>query len=206
MGGARERSLASSTYAPYTWRLLTFMGWNWKCHVIIVIKTGSGGVCCPNALGLVQTVRQIPRVNALGIWLPVSHPPSCIGATSPSRTGLNPLNKQRASDRLNWLSSPLTACQPPKYPVLASVQTRVYKVWMIQRFLTLCDWVILGDIVRLRTSLKPRVSRDFSPASNSGPRGHNGSFPGKSQVCSGAGGEDQVTWLNIQPGYFIIFF
>ena len=42
-------------------------GWNWKCHVIIVIKTGSGEVCCPNALGLVRTVCQIPRANALGI-------------------------------------------------------------------------------------------------------------------------------------------
>ena len=44
----------------------------------------SVGVCCPNALGLVWTVRQI--------WLPVSHAPSCIGTTNPSRTGLNPLN------------------------------------------------------------------------------------------------------------------
>ena len=33
-----------------------------------------------------------PPGYALGIWLPVSHAPSCIGATNPSRTGLNPLN------------------------------------------------------------------------------------------------------------------
>ena len=38
-----------------------------------------------------RTVRQIPRANALGIWLPVSHAPSCIVITNPSRTGLNPL-------------------------------------------------------------------------------------------------------------------
>ena len=48
-------------------------------------------VCCPNALGLVRTVRQIARANALGIWLPVSHAPLCIG-TNPSKTGRNPLN------------------------------------------------------------------------------------------------------------------
>ena len=30
-------------------------------------------------------------------------------------------NKQRASVRLYWLPSPLTACRPPKYPVSASV-------------------------------------------------------------------------------------
>ena len=51
----------------------------------------SVGVCCPNALGLVRTVRQIPWANALGIWLPVSHVPSCIGTTNPSRTRLNRL-------------------------------------------------------------------------------------------------------------------
>ena len=39
-----------------------------------------------------RTVCQIPRANALGIWLPVSHAPSCIVTTNPSRTGLNPLN------------------------------------------------------------------------------------------------------------------
>ena len=32
-------------------------------------------------------------------------------------------NKQRASVRLYWLSSPLTACRPPKYPVSASIQS-----------------------------------------------------------------------------------
>ena len=48
-------------------------------------------VCCPNALGLVRTVRQIPRANVLRIWLLASHAPSCIGTTNPSRTGLNPL-------------------------------------------------------------------------------------------------------------------
>ena len=57
-------------------------------------KHRSVGVSCPNALGLVRTVRQIPRVNALGIWLPVSHTPSCIGTTNPSRAGLNPLKKK----------------------------------------------------------------------------------------------------------------
>ena len=32
-----------------------------------------------------------PSGYALGIWLLVSHAPSCIGRTNPSRTGLNPL-------------------------------------------------------------------------------------------------------------------
>ena len=32
-------------------------------------------------------------------------------------------NKQRASVRLYWLSSSLTSCRPPKYPVSASVQS-----------------------------------------------------------------------------------
>ena len=41
--------------------------------------------------GLVRTVHQIPRPIGLGIWLPVSHTPSCIVTTNPSRTGLDPL-------------------------------------------------------------------------------------------------------------------
>ena len=35
-----------------------------------------------------------PSGYALGIWLLVSHAPSCIGTTNPSRTGLNPLSIQ----------------------------------------------------------------------------------------------------------------
>ena len=44
MGWVRETALASSTYASITWRLLTFTGWNWTCHVIIVIKTNLSGL------------------------------------------------------------------------------------------------------------------------------------------------------------------
>ena len=42
-----------------------------------------------------RTVRQIPRANALGIWPPISHAPSCIVTTNPSRTGLNPLSNTK---------------------------------------------------------------------------------------------------------------
>ena len=59
----------SPSYAPLTWRLETFTGWNWKCHVIIVIKTDLSGFVVPMYSGLCY---------ALG--------------TNPSRTGLNPLN------------------------------------------------------------------------------------------------------------------
>ena len=30
---------------PFMWRLLTSMGWNWKCHVVIVIKTELSDLC-----------------------------------------------------------------------------------------------------------------------------------------------------------------
>ena len=57
--------------------------WNWKCHVIIVIKTR--GVCChnKNAREFVRTVRQISRAFGLGLWLPVAHAPSCIVTSWP---------------------------------------------------------------------------------------------------------------------------
>ena len=41
-------------YAPFTWRLLTFKGWNWKCHVIIVIKTDLSGFVVPMHSGLCE--------------------------------------------------------------------------------------------------------------------------------------------------------
>ena len=93
MRGVHETPLASSTYVLFMWRLPIFMGWNWKCHVIIVIKNDLSGFVVPNACRLVRTVCQIPRANALGIWLPASHTPLCIATTNPSRTCLNPLIK-----------------------------------------------------------------------------------------------------------------
>ena len=42
-----------------------------------------------------RTVSQIPRPVGLGIWLPVSHAPSWIVTTIPSRTGRNALNNSR---------------------------------------------------------------------------------------------------------------
>ena len=69
--------IALSTYAPFTWRLLTFMGCNLFCHVIIF-------------RGLLS---QCTQACALGIWLLVSHAPFSIGTTNPSRTGLKPLNQ-----------------------------------------------------------------------------------------------------------------
>ena len=62
MGGARETALASSTNAPFTWRLLTFTGWNWKCHVIIVIKTELSGFVVPMHSGLCKQ-----HVKSLGL-------------------------------------------------------------------------------------------------------------------------------------------
>ena len=46
---------------------------------------------CYNALGLMRTVVLIPRANALGFRLPVSHAPSCIVTTNPSRNITNVL-------------------------------------------------------------------------------------------------------------------
>ena len=38
----------------FTWRLQTFTGWNWKCHVIIVIKTDLSGFVVPMHSGLCE--------------------------------------------------------------------------------------------------------------------------------------------------------
>ena len=88
---ARETALASSTIIVFEVEITNIHRAKLKTSCYNRDQDRSVGVCCHNALGLVRTVRQIPRANALGIWLPVSHAPSCIVTTNPSRTGLNPL-------------------------------------------------------------------------------------------------------------------
>ena len=101
MRGARETALASSTYAPFTWSLPTFTRWNWKCHVIIVIKTDLSGFVVPMHSGLCEQY-----VKSLG--LRPRDLTSCFARAlvhwdnNPSRTGLNPLN---ISNRSLWQSS-----------------------------------------------------------------------------------------------------
>ena len=86
-----------SSLANYMAKLL----WEWKPRfavalgvrsLLIVTSQANCDVTIAASLGLVRTVHQIPRANALGIWLPVSHAPSCIVTTNPSGIGLNPLN------------------------------------------------------------------------------------------------------------------
>ena len=101
MGGARETALASSTYAPYMRRLLIFAGWYWKCHVIIVIKPICRGLLSQCTQACANSTSN-PSGYALGIWLPVSHAPSCIGPTNPSRAGLNPLNITFFTVAISW--------------------------------------------------------------------------------------------------------
>ena len=121
MGGARETALASSTYKPFMWRLLKFRGWNWKFHVIIVINTDLSGFVVP-----MRRVRQIPRADALGILLPVSHAPSCIGTTNPSRTGLNPLNQH--CKIIHW-----EQFVPNNNHLRATYQGRHWSWWFVKR-------------------------------------------------------------------------
>ena len=86
-----KRLSLRAPYSPFKWRILTFTGWNKKCHVIVLIKTDLSGFVV-TMHGLVRTVKPIPRPNGLGIGLPISHAPSCVVTTNPSKTGLDPLS------------------------------------------------------------------------------------------------------------------
>ena len=75
MGGAHETAGASSTYEPFMWRLLTFTGWNWKCHVIIVIKTDLPGFGVPIHSGLCkQYVKSLGLTTSGFDFLCRTHP------------------------------------------------------------------------------------------------------------------------------------
>ena len=67
MGVARETALASSTIIVFEVENTNIHGVKLKTSCYNRDLDRSVGVCCHNALGLVRTVRYIPRANALGI-------------------------------------------------------------------------------------------------------------------------------------------
>ena len=83
MGGARETALASSTHAPFTWILLTFTGWNWKCHVVIVIKTDLSGFVVPVHSGLCKQYAKSLRLTSSGFNFLFRTHPLALGQQTP---------------------------------------------------------------------------------------------------------------------------
>ena len=78
MGVAREMALASSTVFALEVGNTKIHGMTLKCQVLIVIKTGTKGVCIHNALGLVRTVRLDHGSNGPGIGLPAHTRPRAL--------------------------------------------------------------------------------------------------------------------------------
>ena len=58
---------------------------------------------------------------------------------------------------------------------------------------------------RSRMCLNSGASRDFGLWTEFGATWKQPIIPGNSRECSWAGEEDQVTWLDLQPGYFHVF-
>ena len=100
MGVARETALASSTIIVFKWRILTFTGRNWKCHVIIVIKTDLSGFVVTMHSGLLSGVPDyFDRNNILSgydlplaryVKLRVAHAPGMPGTFSPPPQNRDP--------------------------------------------------------------------------------------------------------------------
>ena len=83
MVGAIETALASSTYVPFTWRLLTFTAWNWKCHVIIGIKTDLTEFVVPMHSGLCEQ-----NVESPGLTFEIGFDYNFIGHLTPGSNRL----------------------------------------------------------------------------------------------------------------------
>ena len=79
-------------HRAHMWRWLTFMGWNWKFHVIIVIKTDLSGFVVPMHSGLCEQYVKSLGLTSLGFDFLFRTRLQCTGKTNPSRTGLNPLD------------------------------------------------------------------------------------------------------------------
>ena len=99
MGGARETALVSSTYAPFTWRLLTFTEWNWKCHVIIVIKTDLSGFVVPMHSGLGEQYVKSLGLTPSGFDFLFRTRPRAFGQQTPAESVLIP-----------WIKHVITRC------------------------------------------------------------------------------------------------
>ena len=94
-GVVRRAALTSSTILVFKWRILTCPGWNWWCHVIIVIKTDMSIFVAMHS-GLCEQSVQSLDLTASG-WISCPHAPSCTVKISPSRTSLNPLNNHKGA-------------------------------------------------------------------------------------------------------------
>ena len=88
--GTRETTLASSTYVPFTWSLLTFTGWNWKCHVINVIKTDLSGFVVPMHSGLWEQYVKSPGLTPSGFDFLFRTRPRALGQQNPPEPILTP--------------------------------------------------------------------------------------------------------------------
>ena len=101
-----------------------------------------------------RTVRQIPRANALGIWLPVSHAPSCIVTTNPSTTGLSPLTKPLGSPAIinffhNYLNIVDKLLFYERNNSRSQYEEHVYSIYLFHD-LTLNHDVMLSDAPTIR--------------------------------------------------------
>ena len=96
MGGARETALASSTYATFAWKLLAFSWLNWKCHVIIVIKTDLSGFVVPMHSGLCEQYVKSLGLTPSGFDFLLRTHPRAFGQQNPPEPVLIPqLNYDR---------------------------------------------------------------------------------------------------------------
>ena len=76
----------------HTWRLLTFMGWNWKCLVIIVIKTDPSGFVVPMHSGLCEQYVKSLGLTSSGFDFLLRTRHRALGQQTPPEPVLNPLN------------------------------------------------------------------------------------------------------------------
>ena len=76
-----------------------------------------------------RTVRQIRRPNGLGISLSVSHAPSCIVTTTPSRTDLNLLNL----NVINWDKGSIPIwCKTMSYLIMIYFPHQHWWIWNVE--------------------------------------------------------------------------
>ena len=89
-------------HIPFTWRLHTFTGWKWKCHVIIAIKADLSGFVVPMHSGLCEQYVKPLGLTHSGLDFLFRTRPRALGQQTPPEPVLIPYSNMVMVKYLIW--------------------------------------------------------------------------------------------------------
>ena len=110
MGGARETALASSTVSAFTWKILTILGGNEKCHIMIMIETDLSDFVITMHSGLCEQYVQYLGLTLSGLDFLFRMNPRALWQQAPSELVLIPQTMLTKIYDSIWIRSQRCGC------------------------------------------------------------------------------------------------